>query len=419
MFYNKDVMYMKKYVTNIKKNIYFDEQEIHTVDKADESIKVDFKKNYSFFSGMGGALTQASTVNYLKLNSYNKNKLISLYFKDLKYKYIRLPIGSCDFSPCSYDYYKPFGFNINKDKEYIIPLLDDIKEFNISYIASPWSPPKIWKYPIINRLRLLCYGRYAKYLMKYIKYYQDYGINIDFLSMQNEPYAYQRWESCLWSAWRQKLFIKKFLIPCLNDNNIHTSIMLHDHNKKNLLKKVKRVFFQDNKISSVGFHWYDGSYFDQLKEVHEKYPNLLLIESEMSCGFSPYDKIEWITDAEMYANEIIGNINSGMNIFIDWNLLLDENGGPNHKNNFVKSPIIRDDDEIIVTPIYYYLKHISLHQEQLVHQALNDKLKVFATTKDDKKIITVLNNTSEDISFNIRYGVKDLIEKHSIITYVI
>jgi glucosylceramidase len=139
----------------------------------------------------------------------------------------------------------------------------------------------------------------------------------------------------------------------------------------------------------------------------------------MSCGWSPYNEYEWITDAELYANEIIGNINAGMNIFVDWNLLLDENGGPNHKNNFVKSPIIRDDDQIVLTPIYHYLKHISLHQEQLVHQVIYDKLKVLATKKDDKYIITILNNTNDDINFNMKDMVKDTINKHTIVTYII
>ncbi len=412
-------MYMKKYVTDINNKRYFEEDYAHSINTYDENVKVYKSKTISFFSGIGGALTQASTVNYKLLSSYSKNKLINLYFKDLKYRYIRLPIGSCDFSPVTYDYLKGFKFDINKDNEYIIPLLDEIKDFKISYIASPWSPPKRWKYPIINRLRRTCYRRYAKYLIKYLDYYNKYGINIDFLSIQNEPYAYQKWESCLWSTRRQKLFINKYMIPYLNKNNMNASIMLHDHNKKDLLKKIDKLYEPNNKISSIGFHWYDGSYFDELNKVHNKYPNLLLIESEMSCGYSPYVEKEWIKDAELYANEIIGNINSGMNIFVDWNLLLDEQGGPNHKNNFVKAPIIRKDEDIIVTPIYHYLKHISLHQEQLVHQISSDKLKIIATNKDDKYIITVLNDSDEDINFNIKNMVKDTINKHTIITYVI
>ena len=413
-------MDMKKYVTDINNKIYFKEQEINDVNDIDEEIKVYKSKQISFFSGMGGALTPSSTINYSKLDIYNKHRLIQAYFKDLNYKYIRLPIGSCDFSKEKYDYYKLFSLNMEKDKQYISPLLDDIKdEYDLNYLAAPWTPPAIWKWPLINRLRRLCYGRYSSYLIKYLKYYKEQGINIDFLSIQNEPRAYQKWESCVWSYRAQRVFIEKYMIPKLKKNNLSTTIMLHDHNKDNLLKQIDKLYINNNKVSSVGFHWYTGSYFDELQKVHDKYPNLLLIESEMSCGFTPYDEIKWIKDAELYANEIIGNINHGMNIFIDWNLLLDSKGGPNHKDNFVKAPIIRKKQEIVLTPIYHYLKHISYHSEKMVLGTIYDKLKVVASKDGNNYIITVLNSTNEDISFDIKNIVKDKINKHSIITYYI
>ena len=409
---------MKKYVTDITNNIYFEEKELEDIFEVEEKVKLNLKKTTSFFSGMGGALTQATNYNYEKLDSYNKKKIVDYYFKELNYKYIRLPIGSCDFSPYTYNYYKLFGINMKEDEKNIQPLLNEIKDYHISYMASPWSPPKRWKYPLINRLRLTCYRRYAKYLVNYIKYYKEYGINIDFLSIQNEPFAYQKWESCLWSKRRQKLFINRFLIPELKKNNINTSIMLHDHNKDNLSKVIDKLYLDNKYVGAVAFHWYSGSYFDELNKVHTKYPNLLLIESEMCCGFTPYNEKEWITDAELYANEIIGNINNGMNIYMDWNMLLDMEGGPNHKNNFCKAPILRNEEEIIKTPIFHYLKHISMHQEQLVIKS-NNSLKLICTIKDDKHIITVLNNTNEDITFEINNLIKDRINKHSIITYEI
>ena len=97
---------MKKYVTDINNKIYFEEDYAHSINTYDENVKVYKSKTISFFSGIGGALTQSSTINYKLLSSYSKNKLINLYFKDLKYRYIRLPIGSCDFSPVTYDYLK-------------------------------------------------------------------------------------------------------------------------------------------------------------------------------------------------------------------------------------------------------------------------------------------------------------------------
>lgn len=396
---------MKKYITDINNNILFSESNIIETNNINESIEVYDK--ISKFYGMGGALTQASTVNYKLLDNTSKEDFIKSYFEDLNYKYIRLPIGSCDFSPISYDYLSFGKFNIGKDKKYIQPLLNEIKKYNITYIASPWSPPKAYKNFFNNKLKNNKYEDYANYLVNYINYYKDYGINIKYLSIQNEPNALQKWESCLFNSNEQKEFMN-ILIPKLND----TTIMLHDHNKSDLTKYIDDIYIQNDKISSIAFHWYDGSHFDELNKVHNKYPNLTLIESEMCCGYSPYNQIEWIKDSELYVNEIIGNLNNYMNIYMDWNLLLDDKGGPNHKKNYVKSPIIRNNNSIIKTPIYYYLKHISLHQDSNIYANASNYLKVLVSDK----YITIMNNTNDDISFSI-LDIKDTIPKHSIITY--
>ncbi len=393
---------MKKYVTDIANDIWYEEELISDIDNIDETVEV--KDKISFFEGMGGALTQASTVNYQLLN--NKEEFIKAYFEELNYKFIRLPIGSCDFSPISYDYLVDNKFDINKDKELIHPLLNDIKKYNLTYMASPWSPPKKWK-NIFNKLKKNRYSDYADYLVSYINYYKDYGIDIKYISMQNEPYAYQIWESCVWNDKEQKEFIK-----LLADKLDNTSIMIHDHNKGDLLNNIDNIFIENDKVNAIAFHWYDGNHFDELKKVHNKYLKLKLIESEMCCGYSKYNSIEWIKDAELYANEIMGNINNYMNIYVDWNLLLDMNGGPNHKYNYVKAPILRDDNKIIKTPIYYYLKHISLHQNSNIYEVNSNKLKVIVSDN----YITILNNSNEDISFQIK-DIKDKIKKHSIISY--
>lgn len=47
--------------------------------------------------------------------------------------------------------------------------------------------------------------------------------------------------------------------------------------------------------------------------------------------------------------------------WIDWNLCLDPNGGPNWASNFVDSPIIvyEDKGEFVKQPMYYALGHFS------------------------------------------------------------
>ena len=397
---------MKKFVTDIKNEILFDEALLIKTDVVSETIEIGNIK--SKFEGMGAALTQASNINYNILSLEQEELFLKAYFEDLKYKFIRLPIGSCDFSPISYDYLNHKKFDIGEDKLYIQPLLKDLMKYNLTYMASPWSPPNKYKNIFNIKLKKNKYEDYANYLVNYLNYYKDFGINIKYISIQNEPYALQKWESCLFNSEEQKEFIN-VLSSKLDDN---TSIMLHDHNKKNLCNYIDNTYINNEKISAIAFHWYDGSHFEELAKVHEKYPNLKLIESEMCCGYSPYNQIKWIKDAELYANEIIGNLNNYMNIYMDWNLLLDEYGGPNHKKNYVKSPIIRVEDQIVKTPIYYYLKHISLHQNSNIYEVKSNKLKVLVSDK----YITILNDTKEDISFSI-LNIRDTIKKHTIITY--
>ena len=377
-------------MTDIKNNMLFKEGRIVNTKIVNETIEIGERKQK--FEGMGGALTQSSNINYNMLS-----------------RFIRLPIGSCDFCERTYDYLNHNQFDIGPDEIYIHPLLNDIMKYNLTYMASPWSPPRRYKNLFNTRLRKSKFEAYADYLVNYVKYYREYGINIKYLSIQNEPYAIQRWESCKMNTQEQKELIKLLSVK-LDDN---TSIMLHDHNKKNLSTYVDNTYLINSRTSAVAFHWYDGPHFEELAKVHEKYPELKLIESEMCCGYSCYNEQKWRKDAELYANEIIGNLNNYMNIYMDWNLLLDEFGGPNHKKNYVKAPIIRMRDKIIKTPIYYYLKHFSLHQNSYIYEVKNNiELKVVVSDK----YITILNDTKKDISFSI-LGMTDTIKKHTIVTY--
>ena len=142
----------------------------------------------------------------------------------------------------------------------------------------------------------------------------------------------------------------------------------------------------------------------------------------MCCGYSMYDEKRWIKDAEYYLTDIIGDMNVGVNAYLDWNILLDKNGGPTYKNNPVKSASIRIDDNYIKTPIYYYLYHIShfINNSIIVENKNNTNLKVVSLKNNKKLIIVVMNNTNNNIEFNIKYNNKtifDIINKHSIITY--
>ena len=420
---------MKKIVTNIYKDKYLYEDTLNNISNVEDKIIIN-DNIISTWLGMGGAITESSSYNYSLLNNDKRKSLIKDYYskKGLNYNLGRVSIGSNDFSLNSYEYLENNNinnFNIKRDNKYIIPLLKDIyKENKISLIATPWSPPSFMK---TNNnllkggfLKRKYYSLYSDYLIKFINTYKDKGFNIDYLTIQNEPYAKQRWESCIFPIIKQKKFINKYLINKLND----TKILLWDHNREHLDYVTKRLYINNPNICGIGFHWYTGLYHNKIKKVREKYKDILLINTEMCCGFSKYDKYDWINDAEKYLIDIIGCINSGVNAYLDWNILLDNNGGPSHKDNYVKSAIILNESksDYIKTPIYYYLYHIShfINKDYKILSINNNSdLYMACAFYKNKKVIIVLNTTDEDKTFEIDDILKDKINSHEIITYVI
>ena len=411
---------MKKIVTNILNGRYLEEENI------DSSLGVSLDKEITTFLGMGGAITEASGYNYSLLNNEEKEKLIKAYYSSdgLNYEYGRISIASNDFSLDSYEYLDDEDlnkFNIERDKKYIIPLLEDIYNTKpISLIASPWSPPSFMKnnhrLTFGGKLKKKYYDLYSDYLVQFIKKYNEFGFNIEYLTIQNEPNAIQRWESCLFNISEQKEFIYKNLINKLEN----TKILLWDHNREKINKIIPKLYINNEKVVGIGMHWYTGGYYNNIKELHDKYPDLLLVNTEMCCGYSRYNEFDWIDDAEKYIEDIINSINNGVSMYLDWNIFLDKNGGPSHKQNYVKSVIILDDNKFIKTPIYYYLFHISHFIKKgykIISINSDSNLLILAAHNNEEKVVVVLNKENCDIEFKIN-DFKDKINSHSIVTYI-
>ncbi len=427
---------MKKIITDINNNILLKEENIK-LKKVNKHIENNVIRIYkdeviTTYKGIGGAITPAVAYNYSLLSNDLKNNFINDYFSNngLNYNIIRLPIGSCDFSYSTYDYSRKkdlSDFNIDEDNKYIIPMLRDIKnikEFEI--IASPWSAPSMFKnnkmLTLGGKLKNKYYDSYANYLVKYINEYKDKGFNINYLTMQNEPLATQRWESCVFSLDEQKDYIYNHLIGKLDN----TKVLLFDHNKEDIYNIFKYLYQDNEKIAGLAMHYYSGKHYNNIRLIRKHYPNTLLVNTESCCGYSKYDEKEWIRDAEIISTEMISDFNNGLNMYLDWNILLDYNGGPNHKKNYCKSPIILNEvnSNYIKSPIYYYLYHLSLNEvnSNILENSIYNDLLVMATKKDDRVVVTILNNSNDIKEYNLiidNQYISDKINSHSIVTYKI
>jgi len=319
------------------------------------------------WEGLGGAITEAAAYNFFNLKPNKRRKLLNAYFgkNGLDYRWARISVGSNDFCLDSYEYSHKrdlSDFSIEHDKQYVLPLLKEIgkiKAFRV--VASSWSPPSSMK--TNGRLRFggrlwpFYYQKYAKYLKKWLKSYEKEGIRVKYLIPQNEPFATQIWESCRYSFRAQRRLAYRYLARELS--GIDVQLLLWDHNKAKLSKVARKLVrkgecSRERAVAGLCYHWYDGTCADEMWQVRQEYPDIVMLSSEMCCGFSTYNAKKWQKDANSYIFELFSDINCGSSAFIDWNILLDWHGGPSYCKNYVKSPIILNEagDDFILTPIY-------------------------------------------------------------------
>ena len=384
--------------------------------------------------GFGGAMTEASSYCYSLLPDDKKHQFLKEYF-DNNYAICRLCIGSSDFSMKSYSYAAQkdlSDFNIQHDRIHIIPFLKDALKMNprLKFVVSPWSPPAFMK---TNKILLLgghlsekYYALYAEYLSKYILAYQEEGIFIDYMTVQNETSAIQIWESCLYSPEEEAVFITNYLAPAFEKYHITTKILIHDHNKEKLFSKANIEFASEKTrslIAGMAFHWYSGDHYENIELVRKYYPEKLLIHTEGCFG---YMKEECHYH---YAQDIIDDLNAGTNAYIDWNILLDAKGGPNHVKNYCMAPIMlnKDSNDYIKSLNYYYIQHFSRfikpNAKVIAHSKYSRNISVLSCKNPDGEIIVViLNDKASSVPFHLclqDITFKDMIKPYSIITYKI
>ena len=327
-------------------------------------IKVQEKQKLSVWKGLGGAITEATAYNFSKLDSEKQQAFLQAYYgKDgLGYSWGRISIGSNDFCLKPFEYTKKMDlsdFSIEHDRKWLIPMIQKILKHNkdLIFLAAPWSPPSFMKFTGMTRfggrLKFWRYAKYTEYLCKWLQAYKEEGINVRYLSPQNEPHAYQIWESCVYGYWGQRRLTYRYLSRALNEYGV--KLLLWDHNKQNLSKVADKLLrFEDPRVAGICYHWYTGTFADEMWRAYEKHPDKMFVSSEMCCGYSEYDKQDWQKDANLYIGELFSDINSGTSAFIDWNMLLDWRGGPSYCKNYVKSPVMLNEngDDFILTPIY-------------------------------------------------------------------
>jgi len=351
-------------------------------DEAFPTIILDVSKTFQTIEGFGGSFTDASAETFYKLPSEKRQEIITACFDPERgngYTLCRTTIHSSDFSSNSYTYAETEDdmnlehFSIKPDQKYRIPFIKEalkVSKNQIKILASPWSPPAWMKtnneMPHGGKLSPEYFQTWADYFARYVEAYEKEGIPMWGLTVQNEPMAVQRWESCIYTAEEERDFVRDYLGPNLEKNRLsRLKLMIWDHNRGIMYQRAK-VVYDDPEASKyvwgTGFHWYVSNTFDNVRLVHDAFPDKKLIFTEGTVASFNRGRIHDWRWGEQYARSIIMDLNNWANGWIYWNLLVDERGGPNHVRNFCFAPIIADTrtGELIYMNSYYYLRKRSL-----------------------------------------------------------
>ncbi|NCC63547.1 MAG: glucosylceramidase [Spirochaetia bacterium] len=405
-------------------NEFFGLQSIDDSDTVEkECLNIYPEIEYQQFKGFGCAITEAvgSVLNTLDA-SISQNILEDCFSSSgLNYTWIRCPIDSCDFSLAPYTSCIQQQKNValderefaSHDGQYIIPWIkraSQLSKRTLSLYLVPWSPPAWMK---TNSKRdeggaLLAEHKpaWASYMASYVKRYEEQGLVVSIVGVQNEPNAAQKWDSCLYTAEEEHDFILEYLYPALLQANLDTLplITVWDHNKERLFERVREVCQEDVSaiIGAASFHWYSGDHFDQVALVSKEYPQLLLIFSEGCIEYSEFSSDAQIAHAQHYAHQIIGDLNHGTHIWLDWNMVLAENGGPNHAGNFCDAPILCNlsTKSYQKRLTYYYIRHFSRYivpgSIRIAHSLFTADIEATAWKRPDGSIVTVIHNPKSE-----------------------
>ncbi|MHB9132764.1 MAG: glycoside hydrolase family 30 protein [Armatimonadota bacterium] len=411
------------------------------------SVIVDATKRFQTIEGFGGAFTEATASTFYKMPPAAQAEMLHAYFDPQHghgYTLCRTHINSCDFALGNYAYTEVDGdvdlqhFTLERDRQALIPLIKAALRTAgqpIKLFASPWSPPAWMKTTgRMNqggKLKPEYRQAWANYYCRYIAEYAQEGIPIWGLTVQNEPEATQTWDSCIYTGEEERDFVRDYLGPALQAHGLSDiKLMIWDHNRDRMFERAKAVYDDPEAAKYVwgtAFHWYCGDHFDNVQMVHDAWPEKQLLFSE-GCQ-------EWGTHigswdvGERYGNSMINDLNRWTVAWTDWNMVLDETGGPNHVNNLCSAPIIADTKAgtLYYHSSYYYIGHFTRFirpgAQRIISAATRDELQTTAFQNPDGTIaVVVMNRSDEEIPFALKFdgqAVMTVSPGRSIQTYVI
>ncbi len=423
-------------------------------------IRIDPEDRRQEILGIGGALTESSGYALGQIEAAKRREVLERYFgsEGAGYSMVRVPVASCDFSTGSYTYAPVAGdtelehFSIERDRRWVLPLIEDARAASTGgfrILASPWTAPPWMKDNNAyfgGRLKPEHYGTFADYWVRYLRAYQREGIDIWGITPLNEPLGNgSQWESMEFSPKEMAQFIGDNLGPALEEAGLDPELYIFDQNRDEVIEWAE-LLLHDEKVrkysDGVAVHWYSHTTDPLpgvLDELRERFAGFPVIHSEGCIDAMGNDEAhrswledDWYWRAEAtdwgyyfapedkkqdhpkyrpfyrYTRDILVGLNHGMAGWIDWNIVLDFDGGPNHADNFCGAPVLVDGEtnSVYYTPLYYAVAHFSrfIRPGSVVlgsEVSQEGLLCLAAENPDGSRVAVVFNPTGEPVPYTL------------------
>jgi len=392
------------------------------------SVTVDSADTFQTIDGFGNCLTGGSATLIHNLDQSSRTKLLTELFGTDKYyigiSYLRISIGASDLSDHVFSYDDLAAgesdpdmnsFSIDVEKTDLIPVLKEILAINpsIKILASPWSAPAWMKTngsPIGGSLKSENFAAYSKYFVKYIKAMAAEGINIDAITIQNEPLNDANNPSMVMTSADQASFIKNNLGPDFQTASISTKIIIYDHNADHTEYPISILFDHDASqyVDGTAFHLYAGK-IEDIAQVHNMFPakNLYFTEQWVGAPGDMKSDLQWHV-----VNLVIGGTRNWCRNVLEWNMATDTYYNPHTTGgcSTCLGTITLNGNFITRNPAYYVLAHsakfVRPGSVRIGSNEPDNLPNVAFLTPEGRKVLIVANTSVVENKFTITFNGK-------------
>jgi len=330
--------------------------------------------------GFGGCFNELGWIALQKLPQGERDRVLQELFSQegCNFNFCRLPIGASDYAAEWYSHnehdgdYRMEHFSLERDYQYLIPYIKAAKALQpeLELFASPWSPPTWMKFPKAynsGRLRMEpeVLEAYALYFKKFVEAYKAEGLPIKQVHIQNEPFADQKFPSCVWDSEQFRVFIRDYIGPLFEKEGMDTEIWLGTLNGppemsfgfggmslNSYTRYLDNILFDEEArkyIAGVGYQW-AGQHV--IAKTRKSFPELRLMQTENECGEG---RNSW-EYAEYIFNLVMHYLQNSVTAYTYWNMVLEPGGTSTwgwHQNAMVTAA----EGKAVLNPEFYVMKH--------------------------------------------------------------